>query len=409
LLVQNDSKWVVADAFGGNVAVVDVARAEIESVRDLPAHNIRGLALSAGGDEVLIAHQRLASLAQTTRDDIHWGNLLTNSLRTIPLAELLTPAADLVRHGRLTPLGGVGEGAADPAGVVSLGKDVMVALAGVGEVAVRRNGEWQRIKVGRRPTAVARIGNTRQVLVANTFDDSVSLIDMERGDSIAAITLGPQPPLSAPDRGEISFFDGRLSHDGWLSCHSCHTDGHTNGRVNDNLGDSSFGAPKRVLSLLGAKDTGPWSWTGEASELEGQIQKSLRSTMHGPELPKEQARRQSEDIAAFVRTLKPPPAATGDEAAVEKGKEIFQRNGCATCHAPPTYTTPKSYDVGMRDEVGNDKFNPPSLRGVRHGTSFFHDNRASSLEEVFTKHRHQLKEDLAEDQVRSLVEFLRTL
>ena len=54
----------------------------------------------------------------------------------------------------------------------------------------------------------------------------------------------------------------KLAHDGWFSCHSCHTDGHTNSRLNDSLGDGSFGAPKRVLSLLGVNDTAPWAWNG---------------------------------------------------------------------------------------------------------------------------------------------------
>ena len=59
------------------------------------------------------------------------------------------------------------------------------------------------------------------------------------------MTLGPVP-APEPDavaRGERLFHDARLSHDGWMSCHSCHVDGHTNGLVADTLGDGSYGAP----------------------------------------------------------------------------------------------------------------------------------------------------------------------
>ena len=52
-----------------------------------------------------------------------------------------------------------------------------------------------------------------------------------------------------------------------MSCHSCHPDGHTNGLLNDNLGDGNFGAPKRVLSLLGVGQTGPWAWNGGVADL----------------------------------------------------------------------------------------------------------------------------------------------
>src|SRR5262249_35256244 len=193
------------------------------------------------------------------------------------------------------------------------------------------------------------------------------------------------------DQGEFSFYDARLSHDGWLSCHSCHSDGHTNGLLNDNLGDDSFGTPKRVLSLLGVKDTGPWAWNGSMPDLESQVRKSIRLTMRGPNPSEEQV----QALAAYLRTLAPPPsrAQAGDEldpAAVGRGRELFAQQGCGRCHAPPSYTSPGTYDVGLSDEVGNTQFNPPSLRGVGHGGPFFHDNRAASLEEASTPFRHPL-------------------
>src|SRR5262249_14368784 len=77
-------KVAVADAFGGRLAVVDVERGEVESVRELPAHNLRGLALSGDGTRLLIAHQTLNPKIRTDFDYIHWGNLLTNNLRSVP-------------------------------------------------------------------------------------------------------------------------------------------------------------------------------------------------------------------------------------------------------------------------------------------------------------------------------------
>ncbi len=46
-MLGNGSMLVVAEAFGGRVAVVDINRMSLESVRSLPGHNIRGLALRA--------------------------------------------------------------------------------------------------------------------------------------------------------------------------------------------------------------------------------------------------------------------------------------------------------------------------------------------------------------------------
>jgi cytochrome c peroxidase len=112
--------------------------------------------------------------------------------------------------------------------------------------------------------------------------------------------------------------------------------------------------------------------------------------------------------------LPPPPSATQageklDEGAVRRGRELFDQQGCAGCHSPPTYTSRKTYDVGLQDEVGTKHFNPPSLRGVAQGGPFFHDNRAATLEDVFRRFRHQLKRDLTEQEVRELIAFLRSL
>jgi cytochrome c peroxidase len=59
--------------------------------------------------------------------------------------------------------------------------------------------------------------------------------------------------------------------------------------------------------------------------------------------------------------------------------------------------------------MGKKTFNPPSLRGVGHGTAFFHDGRAATLEEVFTRHRHQIPNDMPRTDLDDLLAFLRSL
>ena len=72
-----------------------------------------------------------------------------------------------------------------------------------------------------------------------------------RSKVLDQISLGARPELSAAERGEDLFYDARLSLQGWLSCHSCHTDGHSSGKLADTFSDTTFGTPKRILSLLG--------------------------------------------------------------------------------------------------------------------------------------------------------------
>ncbi len=58
---RDEAILLVADAFGGQLAIIDVSSGEVRSTHTLPAHNIRGLALTPDSDAVLLAHQELQS------------------------------------------------------------------------------------------------------------------------------------------------------------------------------------------------------------------------------------------------------------------------------------------------------------------------------------------------------------
>jgi cytochrome c peroxidase len=156
------------------------------------------------------------------------------------------------------------------------------------------------------------------------------------------------------------------------------------------------------------KDTGPWAWNGSVPTLEAQVRKSVETTLQGPRLSTAQER----DLTAYLRTLAPAPPLfreKKDGAAVRRGQEVFERQRCANCHAAPTYTSAKTYDVGLSDEANNRTFNPPSLRGVSQAGPFFHDGRAATLADVFTKHRHQLQGELGARERDDLLAFLESL
>jgi YVTN family beta-propeller protein len=406
------AKLIVADSFGGRLAVVDVGRGEVESDRLLPAHNIRGLAASADGRRLLVSHQLLQSQATTSPDDIHWGNLIVNGMRDLPLPGVLDRTADLLRDSRLHRLGDVGRGAGDPAAVAAAAAGtVVVALAGVGEVAVGAGpgGDWRRVTVGRRPTAVAVSPDGHRAYVANTDSDTVSVLDLQAGRTAADVSLGPLPEPTPADRGERLFYDARLSKEGWFSCQSCHTDGHSNGQLADTLTDGSYGTPKRVPSLLGVADTGPWGWTGGVKTLGTMVRQSVQTTMRGG-ISAEQER----DLVAYLQTLRPPPPrnrlrGNPDATAIRRGRDSFGRRGCGDCHAPATFTSAKAVDVGLRDEAGHRAYNPPSLRGVSQAGPFFHDGRAADLAEVFARYRHEIAGDLTAQERDDLLAYLADL
>jgi YVTN family beta-propeller protein len=414
LSLPKQQRLIVADSFGGKLALVDPLTRAIVGQRVIPGHNIRGLGVSPDGSMLLAAHQMLNELAHSIRNDIHWGLLMSNDLRWLRVESVLAGKEVLYHGAHMHPLGDSGRGGGDPGGLdVAADGTVVVAMSGVNEVAVGKEGDFamQRVKTGRRPTAVRLAPSGSMAYIANTFDDSISVLDVGEKFVVATISLGDSPELSLAQHGELLFHDARLSHDSWMSCQSCHTEGHTNGQMNDNFSDRSFGAAKRVLSLFGVKDTLPLAWSGQVPTLERQIHNSVEATMQREEtLPTGDVRA----IAAYLETLAAPPPldklrGTEDPAAIERGRLVFERRGCAQCHAPPTYTSPAAYDVGLHDAHSLTEFNPPSLRGLSHREHLLHDNRAATLEDVFVKHGHPDSATYSDADTGDLVAFLRSL
>lgn len=423
-LSPNGKILVVADAFGGDLAIVDYPARKLLSVRRLEGHEIGGMATMPDGKSILFSHLLMDSNVSTEHEHIFWGQVMGNVLRAVTLDELLkapaqqdaAPTSAPVHHWALYVIGEANQGAGDMGSLAYFPDGrLIVALSGVNQVAIRRSETdgFFRVDVGADPTAITLASDDRTAYVANTMDDSISVVDVKRLEVKKTIPLGPTPTLTEAQRGEVLFHDARLSLDGWYSCSSCHVGGHTCGLLNDNHTDGSFGTPKRVLSLLGAADTRPWAWNGSSSTLENQVRLSMISTMDGK--PAEATPATVNAIAAYLRTLQPAPGldvarGTVNASAVERGRHLFESLDCVHCHRPPTYTSSKTFDVGLHDEAGAASFNPPSLRGVSQLPTFFHDNRATSLHDVLVNFKHpDGQTHLADQQLNDLLAFLRAI
>ena len=415
----------VADAFGSNLAVYTLTPelkpdgtyrmySSLVRHRHVPGHNLRGVVTDRRGEFILISHMMLTEQAPTTRENIHWGVTMTSNLRVIPLDVFLSEVDNPYGAGRTHFLGDAGHAAGDPStiAVTDLGK-VLIALSGVHDVGMLplRSFGMQRLDVGRRPIDLVLSPDQRRCYVANFFSDSVSVIDVRHEKVVQTIRLRPKRPLTLVEKGEQAFYDATLSLDGWFSCHSCHTDGHTCGLNADTLGDGSYGAPKNIPTLLGTGVTGPWGWIGAFDSLGEQVRGSLLTSMRSPREPSPQL---VSALAAYLRSLPRPPKLAYrklDRDRVARGKKLFHRLGCDSCHRPIGFYTSESVaDVGLDDGPGgNSRFNPPSLRGLAYTAPYLHDGRAATLEEVFTVHRHKVPSRISREQIRDLVEFLLSL
>ena len=431
MLYLPDGKLIVADSFAGRLAIVDTAAGSVLKEHDVYGHNIRGLGFNHKHGKLLVACQTLDPATFTTYERVFWGVLMQNGLHSIPLDQLLSVSGNSADAApeeaeysgtsyasqQRYPLGTPSIGSGDPGAMVVTKNDTtLIVISGVNQVAFRTASHmpFERLPIGKRPEAICLDSEQKKAFIANRFDDSVTVLSLEgKAPTVeTTISLGEIRDLTLAEQGEHTFYDASVSLDGWFSCHSCHTDGHTNGQRADTFGDEDRGAPKKVVSLRGVSDSGPWAWTGSKSSLDEQIKTSLIISMQ-TQIPTDEL--PIERLSAYLKTLTPAPSLRLANNMMPSGDVLaearigFEAAGCQNCHAGPGLTSNDTYDVGIHDEQGETLFNPPSLRGVSQRAPYFHDGRAATLAEVLKTSHHNSKMALSEKQIEQLQLLLESL
>ncbi len=411
---------LVSDAFGSHFAVVRQSDGKVINHDRLYEHNLGDLASIDDGDSVLLTHQLLIDLVPAVQGQITWGNFISNNLRRIKTERLINASGDYVYvDSQIVSLGRVGNGAGDPTSVATNRLGIhATTIGGTNQVAMGSisGGPLRFVDTGLHPVDCEFTPDAKSLVVVNQFSDSVTLIEMETLQA-THIALGDIRPPTTIERGEQLFHDSSLSHDGWMSCQSCHVGGHSNGLLTDNFTDHSYQSPKRVLSLLGQAGTAPYSWAGTVKTLEDQIRFSIKSTMASDDSVFEN---EVEQIAQYVRSLQRPPsllaARSGDEGnvhlddRVKRGADFFRSSGCVDCHREPHFTSDGVYDVGLHDESSMREFNPPSLEAVsQRQNALFHDASARSLRDVVYRMGHQMPAEATDQQRDDLIQYLMSL
>ena len=140
-------------------------------------------------------------------------------------------------------------------------------------------------------------------------------------------------------------------------------------------------------------------------------------------------------FANFMRLLAPPPRGEITES-VKQGQEVFNRIGCASCHAVLT-TAPSNdplfdrkpvslfsdlllHDIGTGDGIAQDDARPneirtPPLWGLRVRSPLLHDGRAPRIEDAIQAHGGEAmavrseSDRLAPAERQALLDFLKSL
>ena len=118
-------------------------------------------------------------------------------------------------------------------------------------------------------------------------------------------------------------------------------------------------------------------------------------------------------LARYLYALEPPPNPHRSDPLAARGKRVFEREGCATCHTPPLYTnnmltpvtgfTPSDEDrrrfdvmavgvgtdpgLALRTRRGTGYYKVPSLKGLWYRGPFEHSLWVATLEDWFDPRR----------------------
>ncbi|MBI5280557.1 MAG: beta-propeller fold lactonase family protein [Candidatus Solibacter usitatus] len=429
------------------LTVIETERGTVSDRRMVAGANLMtDVAWHPSGEYALAALNRTKNLAPMTR--LMQGWVITNGLAVL--------WADGTVDQVLLDQPGLGFADATGVAITPDGRYALVTSSGTDRVAVvdcakltgmvkSANSEERRsvlpnhlgksaafvaayIPTGKSPRGVAVSPDGAKAYVANSLDDSLTVIDLRKMQASAVVDLGGPKVTTKQRYGERLFHSANIAFRRQFSCHSCHPDGHVDGITYDIEADGIGVSPVDNRTLRGILDTAPFKWEGTNPTLTRQCgpRLSVFFTRIQPFTPAE-----LDALDYYITTIPRPPNryhVPGEPytPAQKRGKALFERTTtadgrpippegrCVTCHFPPYYTSRGVFDVGTRqglDRTG--KFDVPHLNNIYDSAPYLHNGMAATLEEIWTVHnpydKHGVTNDLTKDQLNDLIEFLRTL
>jgi YVTN family beta-propeller protein len=269
----------------------------------------------------------------------------------------------------------------------------------------------QRIKLcGKGPRALAIVGSN--IYVAEYFTDSMTVVDIDKttGTKTTALALGTTPKMSIRRRGEMLFHDASLCFQHWHSCSSCHPGGARVDALNWDLLNDGIGNPKNTKSLLFSHRTPPAMFTAVRENAETAVRSGIRHILFA-------VRPEQEAVAIdeYLKSLKPVPSpylVNGKlSTSAKRGRRIFNKARCASCHKGRLHTDLRQYNLGIGKGLDKDqKFDTPTLVEAWRTAPYLYDGRAVTIEEVLTKYnpddKHGLTSNLSDKEIKDLANFV---
>jgi YVTN family beta-propeller protein len=424
------------------VSVIDTAANKVTANIQLPngSMSLRGVCVSPDGRYAYVTHVLARYQLPTTQLERGWMN--TNALSVIEIGSQTLINTVL--------LDDIDLGGANPWGVVCTpdGEYICVTHAGTHELSVidrhalheklaeaakgRKSSESlnamsypddvpndlaflvglrRRIRLaGNGPRSLAVVGT--KAYVGEYFTDSIGVVDVYPGTWTEArsVALGSEKSMSVVRKGEMLFNDATMCFQRWQSCATCHPSEGRPDALNWDLLNDGMGNPKNTKSLLLSHKTPPAMITGVRGAAEEAVRAGIKFIQF--------VVRPDSDAAAideYLKSLEPVPSPYLVDGklseSAERGKGVFEKAQCSSCHPAPLYTDLKSYNVGTgRDREKDLELDTPTLVEVWRTGPYLYDGRAVTLKDVLTKYNagdeHGTTSALSEREISDLAEFI---
>jgi len=423
------------------VDLIDMQTRQVTASILLPngSASLRDVCVSPDDRYAYITHSLSRFTLPTTQLERGWMNTSALSIIDLQAREWLTTVL----------LDDVDLGAANPWGVTCSadGARIYVAHSGTSELSViDRAGLHERLARLAGGEAVSQVSKTLRdvpndlsfllglrrrvrlpgdgprgvtavrdgVMVAQYFSDNLVWVHAGTGRDakVETVSLAEDREPNQIRQGEMAFFDARLCFQNWQSCASCHPDVRADA-LNWDLLNDGIGNPKNTRTMLYSHETPPVMITGIRAQAEVAVRAGFRFIQFTV-VPESTA------VAAdeYMKALRPVPSprlvdGAFSEAAL-RGRAVFEKANCATCHAGPYFTNGRKYDVGIGpDELGIREFVTPPLVEVWRTAPYLYDGRAATMREVLTKYnpedKHGRTSSLSEREIDDLAEYVLSL
>lgn len=413
------------------VCVIDTAANQV--VKEIALTNgsggVKDTALSPDGKTLYVSHVLARYGYPTTQLDRGWIN--TNAVTAIDVQSMTVTATVLLDDVEL--------GAANPWGlaVSGDGSRLVVAISGTRELMVVDLGEMNNriaaVKAGTGLVAetsriadylpfldgakvrVALPGNGPRALqiqdgkvyVGQYFSGDIAVMNLS-DNAVSSITFKTQPAADPVRLGETLWADATACYQQWESCNSCHPDARVDGFNWDNLNDG-LGNAKSAKSMLYSHRTPPVMVTGIRASAETAVRAGMKFIQFNV-LPEEELTA----IDEYLKSLLPEPSPHLNKdgtltASAERGKALFESQGCVDCHPAPLYTDMKLHASKTLDPAKdgweNRPFDTPSLVEAWRSGPWLFNGKANTMEDVVRLNAP----DLTDLQVTDLANYVMSI